>query len=237
MEVVPVIDLMGGVVVRGVAGRRQEYRPIVSRLCQDARPATVAAALAGALDCQRGYVADLDAIQKGTPDWRALNEISRHLPHLMVDIGVRGPDDARLLLDRIQPVADVIVGLESIDGPEQLSAIVDAVGPRVIFSLDMKQGRPITRFEGWLSVEPRRIVDDVVAMGIRRLILLDLAQVGTGRGVTTARVCRQVRDAYDDVEIVAGGGVRGLADVQLLADAGCDVVLVASALHDGRLLP
>ena len=31
MKILPVIDLKGGVVVRGVAGRRDEYRPIVSQ--------------------------------------------------------------------------------------------------------------------------------------------------------------------------------------------------------------
>ena len=29
MEVIPVLDLKGGLVVRGVAGRRDEYRPVV----------------------------------------------------------------------------------------------------------------------------------------------------------------------------------------------------------------
>ena len=34
MEVIPVIDLLGGQVVRGVAGRRDEYRPIVSQIAE-----------------------------------------------------------------------------------------------------------------------------------------------------------------------------------------------------------
>jgi phosphoribosylformimino-5-aminoimidazole carboxamide ribotide isomerase len=37
--------------------------------------------------------------------------------------------------------------------------------------------------------------------------------------------------------IVAGGGVRGVPDLEALANAGCDAALVASALHDGRLTP
>ena len=44
--VIPVIDLKDGVVVRGVAGRRDEYRPIESRFASDPRPATVAQGLA-----------------------------------------------------------------------------------------------------------------------------------------------------------------------------------------------
>jgi uncharacterized protein related to proFAR isomerase len=30
MQVIPVIDLKDGVVVHGIAGRREEYRPLVS---------------------------------------------------------------------------------------------------------------------------------------------------------------------------------------------------------------
>jgi uncharacterized protein related to proFAR isomerase len=37
------------------------------------------------------------------------------------------------------------------------------------------------------------------------------------------------------VTLLAGGGVRGEGDLRGLADAGCDGVLVASALLDGRL--
>jgi hypothetical protein len=44
MRILPVLDLMNGVVVRGVGGRRSEYRPVASRLAVSADPADVAAA-------------------------------------------------------------------------------------------------------------------------------------------------------------------------------------------------
>jgi phosphoribosylformimino-5-aminoimidazole carboxamide ribotide isomerase len=37
------------------------------------------------------------------------------------------------------------------------------------------------------------------------------------------------------VILLAGGGVRGLKDLESLAGCGCDGALVATALHDGRL--
>jgi phosphoribosylformimino-5-aminoimidazole carboxamide ribotide isomerase len=54
-------------------------------------------------------------------------------------------------------------------------------------------------------------------------------------GVGTESLCRQLRALDAEIEIVAGGGVRGLGDLESLAAAGCDGALVASALHDGRL--
>ena len=65
--------------------------------------------------------------------------------------------------------------------------------------------------------------------------MLDLAHVGTEQGSGTGELCRTIRDEYPAVEIITGGGVRSWADVQQLADAGADAVLVASALHDGSL--
>jgi uncharacterized protein related to proFAR isomerase len=44
-----------------------------------------------------------------------------------------------------------------------------------------------------------------------------------------------VRHAARDVQLVAGGGVRGQEDMDRLADIGVDGALVATALLDGTL--
>ncbi len=67
------------------------------------------------------------------------------------------------------------------------------------------------------------------------MIVLDLAQVGMGNGPGTEALCRDLAITFPDVEIVAGGGVRGMEDLQSLKACGVRAVLVASALHDGRL--
>ena len=74
MRVIPVIDLMGGQVVRGVGGRRDEYRPIKTILAADARPATIGRALAAA-GFREAYVADLDAIAGAAPAWSIYEEL------------------------------------------------------------------------------------------------------------------------------------------------------------------
>ena len=75
MRIIPVLDIMGGVVVRGVAGRRSEYRPIQSQLCSIAEPATVAQAIVDRFRTIEFYIADLDAIAGSEPAW----EIYRHV--------------------------------------------------------------------------------------------------------------------------------------------------------------
>jgi phosphoribosylformimino-5-aminoimidazole carboxamide ribotide isomerase len=70
--------------------------------------------------------------------------------------------------------------------------------------------------------------------GVRRVIVLDLARVGAGAGVDLD-VLVAVRLAAPGTALVAGGGVRDLADLEALRTVGCDGALVASALISGAL--
>jgi phosphoribosylformimino-5-aminoimidazole carboxamide ribotide isomerase len=69
------------------------------------------------------------------------------------------------------------------------------------------------------------------------LIVLDLARVGLGGGTGTEALSARLAEAYPDVEVFAGGGVRGSEDLHRLRACGAAGVLVASALHDRRLQP
>ena len=68
MQLIPVLDLLNGVVVRGVAGRRDEYRPIQSGLTDSVEAREMARAIRGAYGFNAFYVADLDAILRGQPN-------------------------------------------------------------------------------------------------------------------------------------------------------------------------
>jgi phosphoribosylformimino-5-aminoimidazole carboxamide ribotide isomerase len=46
-----------------------------------------------------------------------------------------------------------------------------------------------------------------------------------------------LKQTYPNLQLTAGGGVRGMEDVRRLHALGVDRVLVASALHDGRITP
>ena len=69
------------------------------------------------------------------------------------------------------------------------------------------------------------------------MVVLDLAAVGVNEGPAVTELCASLREAHPHLELISGGGARGLSDIESLGMAGCDSVLVASALHDGRLSP
>ena len=238
MRIIPVIDLMGGVVVRGIGGRRDEYQPIISQIAADASPVSVAEAF-----IERGfqevYVADLDAITGDEPAWDTYRQWLDRSLDLWIDAGLTSDKLAKRLAkyrsgDR--KLFRIISGLESIERIEQFDDLLQAIGrERFVFSLDLRHGQPITRVNRWREKTGLEIAHEVLNFGVRSMIVLDLASVGEGQGVGTEALCKKIRAMDSEVELIAGGGVRDHRDLDSLEQAGCDAALVASALHDGRL--
>ena len=236
MNILPVLDLTNGVVVRGVGGRRREYRPIVSQLTTSVDPLDVAQALHDRFGFDEFYLADLDAIAGRPPSLPVFARLLNKGHRLWVDAGL-GSDltHTRLLADI--GIRHIIAGLESLEGPAQLRQLLDVHGPSsLIFSLDMKHGQPLAG-DAWSRADAWDIAGQAVRFGVLRMLVLDLAAVGVNRGTPTAELCGRLRTAFPSLEISTGGGIRGVDDLRKLQQAGIDHVLVASALHDGRLTP
>jgi phosphoribosylformimino-5-aminoimidazole carboxamide ribotide isomerase len=235
VHVTPVIDLLGGQVVRGVGGRRESYRPIAGKLASDAQPASVARAFRE-LGFRQAYLADLDAIAGAEPAWESYEAIAAGGLNLWIDAGLGERQQMRRMAQFAAKhgwLNGVIVGLESLGDAALLPWIVDQVGAeRLIFSLDLRGGAPVSRDERWLAATPVEIAADVIAAGVRRMIVLDVAQVGLGQGPGVLELCRQLRDRWPALELITGGGLRSPADLAPLRAAGCDAALVASALHE-----
>ena len=233
MRILPVLDLLSGIVVRGVAGRRAEYRPVESVLTDTPTAGAVARAFRERLGLDTLYIADLDAILHDRPNPSLYRELFREGFKLLVDAGVRDASRARAVLDT---AAAAVIGLETLPDVTVLEQLTQDLGAdRILFSLDLADGRPLGDTTSWRSDDPFEMALEAHERGIRRIIVLDLAAVGVGAGVPTVALCRRLHAAVPDLRLITGGGVRGPADVQQLAPLGLDGVLVASALHDGRL--
>jgi phosphoribosylformimino-5-aminoimidazole carboxamide ribotide isomerase len=229
MRIVAVLDVMNRQVVRGVGGRRSDYRPIVSRLTASRRPLDVARAFRDHFSLTEIYVADLDALAGAAPaidDFAALRDDGFRL---WVDAGVRELERVRLLA--AAGVESVVVGLETVAGPAVLREVCREFGERIVFSLDLKGGVPLGDWGG----DAWEVALAAVAAGVGRLLVLDLANVGGGVGTGTETLCARLAAAFPQVEVSAGGGVRGAEDLRRLKECGVRAALVASALHDGAL--
>ncbi len=221
MQLIPVIDLRAGRVVRAVAGRREQYKPSSSRLCASADPLDVIAALRRLQPFELIYLADLDAILGSGDNRAAITEMLAAFPSVgyWLDAGFGEPRRALSwpLGRRLRPV----LGSESQASGESYRTLYQALHKyRPVLSLDYRDGR----FLG-----PQELLacsDDWP----EEVILMRLDRVGVGAGPDTT-----LPATGDGRRWYAAGGVRDADDVQKLAGQGFAGVLVASALHEMRL--
>lgn len=236
MRIIPVIDILNSVVVRGVAGQRTEYLPIKSRITSSVEPLAVANAFRDTFGLSTLYVADLDAILNAEPNFEIYQALQSDGFELFIDSGLRNAFDAEALL--MAGASKVIAGLETWPSLATLEMMLQRVRPeRVIFSLDLKAGQSIRKLDDVMSNDPIDIGCAAIESGIRELIVLDLAAVGVSSGPTTLGICQSLRDFAPKLELITGGGIRSSNDLSKLRSDGINGVLVASALHDGSIRP
>ena len=232
MRVIPVIDLKGAVAVHAVRGERERYRPLHSEIVAGFDPVEVTRAVRDTLGLDELYVADLDAIAGGSADRVTIAALA-HEARAMVDAGVTGFAEAGRMLEL--GAARVVVGTETLADERALermrSALPDA--PLVV-SLDLRDGRVLSPQPALRRLRAAEALERLARSGVREAIVLDLARVGSGAGPDVALV-RELGDRVPELELLAGGGVRDVADLRALADAGAAGALVATALHSGAI--
>ncbi len=234
MQIYPVLDIQSGIVVHAVRGERERYRPLESQIVDSAEPLTVARALRDRFGLDSLYVADLDALGGAPPALEVLTALGADGFRLMVDIGVRSARQAASL--RRLGIDDVIVALETLPDIDHLRRIVTELGARrTVFSLDLRDGVPITESASWTGKNSAGIAIEAYDAGVRRMIVLDLTSVGSGEGPAQQELLKTLRSRLPDLELITGGGVRSSDDLEILRTLGIDGVLVATALHRGTL--
>jgi phosphoribosylformimino-5-aminoimidazole carboxamide ribotide isomerase len=228
MRVIPVIDLKGGAAVHAVRGQRERYRPLRSGLVGGSDPLRVARAFRGELELDELYVADLDAIAGGSPHREALAALAQEA-RVMVDAGVTDLVAARPLLEL--GVARVVIGTETLADEAALERLADLP---LVLSLDLRDGRLLSPVPELARLGPSEALARLTRSGVREVIVLDLARVGSGVGPQVELV-GELCTRFPDLELLAGGGVRDLADLRALAAGGAAGALVATALHAGAI--
>jgi len=237
MRLIAVMDILGGVVVRAVGGRRDQYRPLTSQIARSPRPLDVAHGFLS-LGLNEIYIADLDALLGSAPNEELFHQLGadglyRESPLLWVDTGKqRSP-----LSPQVHKAGRTrhILPLESLDTMDEIGALQPEYDA---FSLDLCGGSPLNnRATNIPTMPPLSLAARAVAAGFQTLFVIDVGGVGTAKGPRTLEICRAIKDRWPHVELISGGGVRDSCDLQSLADNGCDAALVSTALHNRNIDP
>jgi phosphoribosylformimino-5-aminoimidazole carboxamide ribotide isomerase len=234
LKIIPVIDVLGGVAVHAVRGRRKDYQPLKSVLCASTDPVDVAASLK-AFGFGELYVADLDAITGGQPSFSLFKRIADKVGfEMMVDAGVTNMRRAEEVLD--SGVSKVIIGTETLRSLSFVAEAVESLGnERIVVSLDLMGNRILSGFELGRLAEPITFLRELEALGISQIIVLDLARVGSPEGANLTFLQEVLRNIK--AKVLVGGGVRDVKDLTELKNLGVFGVLVATALHSGKISP
>jgi uncharacterized protein related to proFAR isomerase len=124
-------------------------------------------------------------------------------------------------------------GMRAADAPGMRAA---GAPPPLVLSIDLRDGRLISPRPELAGRGPVAAGPLATGLGVRELIVIDLARVGSNSG-PPLRAVAELAAALPGLAIYAGGGVRNDADLRALQSAGATGALVATALHEGRITP
>jgi phosphoribosylformimino-5-aminoimidazole carboxamide ribotide isomerase len=150
----------------------------------------------------------------------------------MVDAGIA--DFARAEEVLATEVSKIVVGSETLESLDFLGQAVKAFGEeRVVVSIDLKEGKVLSVSEAIASMDAVSFAQELGKIGVDQIILLDLDRVGTEHGINLV-LLRSVIEKTG-VEVLVGGGIRGIQELEELRKLGVSGALVATILHNGKL--
>jgi phosphoribosylformimino-5-aminoimidazole carboxamide ribotide isomerase len=221
LQAIPVIDLIGGKVVRARMGDRASYRLIDSPLSPTSDAVDVVRGLCTVYPFPTLYVADLDAIQLKGDNLSALRRIRVNFPGLRMWVDNGAADAAAL--DALAGLGEAIIGSETQRDSTLVARHRDST--QIVLSLD---------FRGDAFQGPAKILAEP-DLWPRRVIVMTLGRVGSCVGPDLVRLAA-IRSVARGRELYAAGGVRDAGDLLALKAAGAAGALIATSLHSGRIV-
>jgi phosphoribosylformimino-5-aminoimidazole carboxamide ribotide isomerase len=209
MDLVLAMDLKGGLVVHGMKGERESYRPLTWGLSASAEPAPYLEQL----HPRHLYIADLDRIAGSGSNDAGIESCCSRVERCYVDRGTRSPED-------YLPGVINMVGTET--AGNDLSVYRGG-----FLSLDLVRGRVIPG-----NRDPLVVLREAGALSFEGCLILNLGSVGTGEGLPSG--LEEFRRLYDRT-LLFGGGISGENDLDLLSRKGFDGAVVATAVHRGNI--
>ncbi len=232
MEIIPAIDIRGGLCVRLDQG---DY---ARETVFDDDPASVAKRWQDA-GATRIHVVDLDGAREGTP--RNGEVIRRVLEAVSVRVQVGGGirDVAAIQQYLDAGAARVALGTAAVKDQTTLVNAVSLFRDSILVGVDARDGMVAT--EGWLETSETRALDliqQLSELGVRRIFYTDISRDGMQSGPNFPAVHEVVEHAAglpSPVAVIASGGVSSIEHLRRLAQIGVEGVIIGKALYTGAL--
>ncbi len=222
-RIVFVLDILNGNVVHAVRGERAKYKPVKSRVGNSSNPLDIISSLKP----REVYIADLNRLQCQGDNFELIEKISSKTK-TMVDAGAKNMGDVEKC---IEIASTAIIGTETASF-ELVESASRRFSGRINVSIDIKNGKVLTK-DRRMAVEPIELVKLLNRYDIKDLIILSLDKVGSGAGVDVDFLSKIAGLSVHDV--LVGGGIRDMSDIDALKNAGLNGALIATAVHNGKV--
>jgi phosphoribosylformimino-5-aminoimidazole carboxamide ribotide isomerase len=228
--VFPAIDLKSGQVVRLAEGD-------MARATVYGDDPAHQAALFAAQGATHLHVVDLDGAFAGASvNGGAVRAIVSAFPgHVQLGGGIRTPESVAGWF--AAGVSRVVIGTAALENPQFVRDMAAEYPGGIVVAVDAKDGLVATR--GWADVSSVRVVDMARRFedaGVAALLFTDVGRDGMLKGCNVEATVDLARAV--DIPVIASGGVKGIADIHVLAlhaRDGVEGVITGRALYDGRL--
>jgi len=232
-RIVPVLDVKNGVAVHAVKGQRDAYVPVSCAWCKDGNVHDLVKGYHDIFSLNDLYVADLDAITRGTFTTNLYPDLVAMVPgKIMIDAGITSA--AAFHAIKGFNFAEIIMGTESVATFSVFKQAIKINRGATIISLDVKDGHVMSPITSLANASVRDAFHTIEALSPGAVIYLDLSGVGAKRGVNPGAM-DLAREAT--VSLYLGGGVKSAADLHDARDAGFRGVLLATALQERLINP
>ncbi|HEX8485291.1 1-(5-phosphoribosyl)-5-[(5-phosphoribosylamino)methylideneamino]imidazole-4-carboxamide isomerase [Sphingomonas sp.] len=228
--VFPAIDLKNGQVVRLAEGD-------MDRATVYGDDPTHQAMLFAEQGAAHLHVVDLDGAFAGrSVNGDAVRAIVTAFPgHVQLGGGIRTPEGVAGWFDA--GVARVVIGTAALENPQFVRDMAAEHPGGIVVAVDAKDGMVATR--GWADVSDISVVDMARRFEDARvaaLLFTDVGRDGMLKGCNVEATVDLARAV--DIPVIASGGVKGIAEIHVLAlhaRDGVEGVITGRALYDGRL--
>jgi phosphoribosylformimino-5-aminoimidazole carboxamide ribotide isomerase len=229
MKIIPAIDIIEGKCVRLTQG---DY---AQKKIYNENPLEVAQQFEDA-GLTHLHLVDLDGAKIGhIVNYKTLEIIAAKTKmHIDFGGGLKSDNDLRIAFE--SGAKQVTGGTIAVKNePVFLNWLKNFGAERIILGADVKNEK--IAVSGWQETSDIWIYDFLqkfVKQGITYCICTDISKDGLLRGTSLA-LYRQILEKFNDLRLVASGGVTDMTDLEALREMGCYGAIVGKAIYEGRI--
>lgn len=230
MTIIPAIDIIDGKCVRlthGDFAQKKIYNEHPLEVAQQFEDAGLV----------RLHLVDLDGAREGqVRNWKVLETLSSKTG-LEIDFGggIKTEKDVQIVFDSgaaLATVGSIAVKEEAVF----LAWLKNWGAGKFFLGADVKEEK--IAIAGWTQTTNVSIFDflrNYLQKGVHQVFCTDVSKDGALQG-PAVELYKNLLEQLPGLQLTASGGVSSMADVQALAAAGCDGVIIGKAIYEGRIL-